>query len=68
MTAASATVQSAPATTGGSANLLAGIFGFFERIAAAHRFANAVDMRRRPAQKDIETLGLEMFDFRTLPH
>ncbi len=41
-----------------SSNLLALIIDFIFRFAAAVRCANAVETRRKPAAKDLESLGL----------
>lgn len=68
MTTASKAFHPVSATTGGIVNPFAGVLGFLERLVAARRCAAALEMRRQPAKRDLKTLGLEMFDFTTLPH
>jgi hypothetical protein len=41
-----------------SINLLAFIIDVIPRFAAAVRCANAVEMRRKPAMKDLDKIGL----------
>jgi hypothetical protein len=56
------------ALSGGSFNPLPGIVSFFERLSAARRCAAAISADRKPAKQDLKVLGLEMFEFRNLPH
>lgn len=56
------------AISGGSFDPLAGVVGFFKRLSAARRCAAAIAVDRRPAKQDLKELGLELFDFRNLPH
>lgn len=67
MTAASKAIAPT-ALSGGSFDPLAGIVGFFARLRAARRCAASIAVDRRPAKQDLKELGLELFDFRNLPH